>query len=83
MGNYPAAPVGDKPAHAKENVEEMEGGKGNDGSTTSATMATTTPPEPPLFPHIYGPIDAGAVVAELTVVRSDDGTFLSIEGLSC
>lgn len=37
--------------------------------------------EPVLFPHIYGPIESGAVVAELTVARSEDGTFVSIEGL--
>lgn len=33
------------------------------------------------FPHIYGPIDSAAVVAELAVKRADDGNFLSIEGL--
>lgn len=36
--------------------------------------------EPVLFPHIYGPIESTAVVAELSVVRSEDGTFVSVEG---
>lgn len=35
-----------------------------------------------LFPHIYGPINFDAVVAELSVDRSENGTFLSIEGLA-
>lgn len=37
--------------------------------------------KPAVFPHIYGPIDPGAVVGELVVTRSEDGKFLSIEGL--
>lgn len=32
-----------------------------------------------LFPHIHGPLNSGAVIGELTVTRSDDGTFLSID----
>lgn len=64
-----AAPVGDKPAHSKA---EAEGGSAEqDGQS----------PQPVLFPHIYGPIDSAAVVAELAVERSDDGAFLSIEGM--
>ncbi len=64
-----AAPVGDKPAHSK-------GETGDDSAGPDAQ-------EPPqqLFPHVYGPIDTAAVVAELAVERSDDGHFLSIEGL--
>ncbi|CAN0317320.1 unnamed protein product [Ectocarpus fasciculatus] len=65
----PAAPVGDKPAHSKA---EAEGG---------STEQDGKPPQPVLFPHIYGPIDSAAVVAELAVERSDDGGFLSIEGI--
>ena len=35
-----------------------------------------------LFPHLYGAgIGPAAVVAELRVVRAEDGTFLSIEGI--
>jgi uncharacterized protein (DUF952 family) len=34
-----------------------------------------------LFPHLYGTIDAAAVVRELPVVRAADGAFLAIEGL--
>lgn len=34
-----------------------------------------------VFPHIYGPINREAVVAELTVARSGEGKFLSIESL--
>ncbi|MGC4191899.1 MAG: DUF952 domain-containing protein [Thermomicrobiales bacterium] len=30
------------------------------------------------YPHIYGPLNADAVVGELAVTRADDGTFLSI-----
>lgn len=37
--------------------------------------------KPPVFPHIYGPINPEAVVGELAVTRSEDGKFLSIEGL--
>ncbi|CAN0046434.1 unnamed protein product [Phaeothamnion confervicola] len=33
-----------------------------------------------LFPHIYGPLPREAVMAELAVTRSEDGTFLAIEG---
>eukprot|EP00611_Tribonema_gayanum_P006587 TRINITY_DN1586_c0_g1_i1.p1 TRINITY_DN1586_c0_g1~~TRINITY_DN1586_c0_g1_i1.p1 ORF type:complete len:147 (-),score=28.93 TRINITY_DN1586_c0_g1_i1:51-491(-) len=49
----PAAPVGDKVAHASTR----------------------------LFPHIFGPINADAVSAELPVVRAEDGTFLEIQGV--
>jgi len=31
-----------------------------------------------LFPHIYGPLNLEAVIAVLDVVRSNDGTFVSI-----
>ena len=34
--------------------------------------------EQTLFPHIYGPLDVSAVIEELRVVRSEDGTFLQI-----
>lgn len=64
-----AAPVGDKPAHTK--VDADQGGDESEAKNE----------EQPLFPHIYGPIDSGAVVAELAVARSEDGVFLSIEGL--
>lgn len=30
------------------------------------------------FPHIYGPLNTSAVVGELTVVRSEDGTFTQL-----
>jgi uncharacterized protein (DUF952 family) len=30
------------------------------------------------FPHIYGPLNADAVVGRTTIERSPDGTFLSI-----
>lgn len=64
-----AAPVGDKPAHSKGEAEAEPAGP--DGQQ----------PQQPLFPHIYGPIDSAAVVAELAVKRSEAGAFLSIEGL--
>ena len=32
-----------------------------------------------LFPHIYGPLNTDSVVGELTVVRADDGAFVSID----
>lgn len=35
-----------------------------------------------LFPHIYGPINPEAVTDELVVNRTEEGNFLSIEGLS-
>ena len=28
------------------------------------------------FPHVYGPLNTSAVVGELSVSRSDDGTFM-------
>lgn len=31
-----------------------------------------------LFPHIYGPLNTSAVIGELPVSRSSDGTFLAI-----
>ena len=34
-----------------------------------------------LFPHLYGPVDEAAVVAELGVQRGEDGSFTGIEGL--
>ncbi|CAM9889344.1 unnamed protein product [Pylaiella littoralis] len=64
-----AAPVGDKPAHSKAEAEDRPAGP--DGKQ----------PRQPLFPHIYGPIDSAAVVAELAVKRTDAGAFLSIEDL--
>jgi uncharacterized protein (DUF952 family) len=30
------------------------------------------------FPHVYGPIDRAAIVAERRVIRADDGAFVSI-----
>lgn len=35
----------------------------------------------PLFPHIYGGINADSVVEQFNIIRSLDGTFHSIEGL--
>ena len=35
----------------------------------------------PLFPHLYGPLDLGAVVQELPMRRGTDGSFLGMEGL--
>lgn len=32
-----------------------------------------------LFPHIYGPLNTSAVIDELTVIRAEDGTFLTID----
>lgn len=31
-----------------------------------------------LYPHVYGPLDAGAVRSVRTVVRQPDGTFVEI-----
>lgn len=31
------------------------------------------------FPHIYGPLNVDAVIGELSVVRGEDGSFLSFE----
>lgn len=30
------------------------------------------------FPHIYGPLNPSAVIAELPVTRADDGTFVRL-----
>jgi uncharacterized protein (DUF952 family) len=35
----------------------------------------------PLFPHIYGGITANAVTKTFSIIRAEDGTFLSIEGI--
>jgi len=35
--------------------------------------------EDELFPHIYGPLNTSAVLGELRVTRSEDGSFLSID----
>jgi uncharacterized protein (DUF952 family) len=32
-----------------------------------------------LFPHIYGPLNTKAVIAEFPVSRAPDGTFISID----
>jgi uncharacterized protein (DUF952 family) len=42
-------------------------------STSSETSANR--PIAPEFPHIYGPIDRGAVIVVRAVRRSPDGTF--------
>ena len=34
-----------------------------------------------LFPHIYGLLNISCVVKEYVVLRSDEGTFLDIQGL--
>lgn len=33
-----------------------------------------------VFPHIYGPLNLGAVIAVRTMQRDEAGTFVSIEG---
>ncbi len=40
--------------------------------------APAPPPgiEPVLFPHLYGPIDLGAVVEVRRALRDEDGTFV-------
>jgi hypothetical protein len=35
----------------------------------------------PLFPHLFGSIDFGAVAAELPVERGADGAFISVTGV--
>ncbi len=46
-------------------------------------IATMKPPDKntPLFPHIYGSIPLKAVVKTHDIVRSEDGSFLSITGV--
>ena len=60
-------PVGDVPSAplVKEGVSECE----------------CKDEDEPLFPHIYGGINAHSVVEVLRVVRSEDGTFRSIDSL--
>lgn len=38
-------------------------------------------PAPVSFPHIYGPINMNCVRQSCPVIRSDDGSFIRIEGL--
>ncbi|KXZ52180.1 hypothetical protein GPECTOR_10g809 [Gonium pectorale] len=38
--------------------------------------------EAPLFPHLYGTIDYGAVTAELPIQRDAEGAFLAIPELA-
>ena len=33
------------------------------------------------FPHIYGGINASSVTKRFRIIRSEDGSFLNIEGL--
>lgn len=33
-------------------------------------------------PHIYGPIVPSAVIDVLNIIRGEDGSFLSVEGIS-
>mmetsp|Transcript_7795 Transcript_7795/g.14734 ORF Transcript_7795/g.14734 Transcript_7795/m.14734 type:complete len:130 (+) Transcript_7795:88-477(+) len=47
------------------------------GHKPSAGLAVDTQ----LFPHLYGSIDFECVQQELAVQRSEDGKFLSIEGI--
>jgi uncharacterized protein (DUF952 family) len=51
------------------------------GNTPSAGLMSQEKREEPLFPHLYGTIDFDAVVEELPVQRSEDGTYLSIGAL--
>ena len=32
-----------------------------------------------IYPHIYGPLNRDAIVSELPVKRSEDGTFVALE----
>jgi uncharacterized protein (DUF952 family) len=49
-----------------------EGGQPPDGSVANEDLA-------PLFPHLYGPINPGAVVEVWVARRGPDGTFVSRE----
>ncbi len=35
-----------------------------------------------LYPHVYGPITKDSVVATYNMLRSEDGTFVGITGLT-
>ncbi|KAG2438500.1 hypothetical protein HXX76_005051 [Chlamydomonas incerta] len=61
----PAAPVGNK---------SSDGLAASGGEKEKAE-------ELPLFPHLFGTIDFGAVAAELPIQRDATGAFLSIPGL--
>ena len=37
--------------------------------------------ETPRFPHIYGGIKSSSVTRTFNIIRAEDGTFLSIEGI--
>ncbi|KAG2430658.1 hypothetical protein HYH02_013656 [Chlamydomonas schloesseri] len=56
------------------------GNKPSDG--LAAGGAETAKEALPLFPHLYGTIDFGAVTAELPIERDAAGEFLSIPGLA-
>lgn len=49
------------------------------GNTAAHTAAEGE--EAPLFPHLFSPIDAGAVVREWPMQRGSDGSFTGIAGL--
>lgn len=51
------------------------------GAKSSEGMLGEAEEEGPRFPHLYGTIDYGAVVAELPVQRGPGGEFLAIEVL--
>lgn len=37
--------------------------------------ATDAPPAAPSFPHIYGPINRGAIIGVVALLRDDEGAF--------
>lgn len=51
------------------------------GTSAAGLTGGEAEADAPLFPHLYGTIDFGAVQQELLVQRGDDGTFLGIPGL--
>ncbi|KAK9832804.1 hypothetical protein WJX81_002654 [Elliptochloris bilobata] len=47
----------------------------------AAPPAGYTTADGPLFPHLYGTIDSGAVIAEAPLRRHSDGRFAEIDGV--
>lgn len=75
----PAAPVGNKSSGGLLAGQQQE--QQQQGQPSEQQQQPEQPQQEPLFPHLYGSIDFGAVQQELPMQRAADGRFLSIEGL--
>ena len=90
VGNKPAYTTGESVEEKEQSQQQGQDEHGDKPEHTATESGDGVPAQHQhqqqkrkhqLFPHIYGPINAPAVVAELAVMRAEDGKFLSIAGL--